>query len=214
MTTLATTLQAFFTDRLVRQRQVSPNTLAAYRDTLRLFLVFASAQKRKEPSKLEFNDLDAPLVGAFLDHLEQQRENGVRTRNARLAAIRSLFRYAALRHPELAALIERVLAIPPKRFERRLITFLTEPEVDALLAAPDRTTRTGRRDHALFGLATQSGLRFFDGVSRVVWVLLICTVVRNPANDFFGIVSSRQRTLGKGPIPFGLTQLRTRNARS
>jgi integrase/recombinase XerD len=159
MTTLATTLQTFFTDRLVRQRQVSPNTLAAYRDTLRLLLVFASAQKRKEPSKLEFNDLDAPLVGAFLDHLEQQRENGVRTRNARLAAIRSLFRYAALRHPELAALIERVLAIPPKRFERRLITFLTEPEVHALLAAPDRTTRTGRRDHALLGLATQSGLR-------------------------------------------------------
>ena len=159
MTTLATTLQAFFTDRLVRQRQVSPNTLAAYRDTLRLFLVFASAQKRKEPSKLEFNDLDAPLVGAFLDYLEQQRKNGVRTRNARLAAIRSLFRYAALRHPELAALIERVLAIPPKRFERRLVTFLTEPEVNALLAAPDRTTRTGRRDHGLLGLATQSGLR-------------------------------------------------------
>lgn len=92
-------------------------------------------------------------------HLEQQRKNGVRTRNARLAAIRSLFRYAALRHPELAALIERVLAVPPKRFERRLVTFLTEPEVDALLTAPDRTTRTGRRDHALFGLATQSGLR-------------------------------------------------------
>jgi integrase/recombinase XerD len=126
---------------------------------LRLFLVFASAQKRKEPFKLEFNDLDAPLVGAFLDHLEQQRENGVRTRNARLAAIRSLFRYAALRHPELATLIERVLAIPPKRFERRLVTFLMEPEVNALLAAPDRTTRTGRRDHALFGLAAQSGLR-------------------------------------------------------
>jgi site-specific recombinase XerD len=159
MTTLATTLQAFFTDRLVRQRQVSPNTLAAYRDTWRLFLVFASAQKRKEPSKLEFKDLDAPLVGAFLDHLEQQRKNGVRTRNARLAAIRSLFRYATLRHPEIAALIERVLAIPPKRFERRLVTFLTEPEVNALLAAPDRTTRTGRRDHALFSLAAQSGLR-------------------------------------------------------
>lgn len=159
MTTLAATLQSFFTDRLVRQRQVSPNTVAAYRDTLRLLLVFASTQKRKEPSKLEFNDLDATLVGAFLDHLEKQRKNGVRTRNARLAAIRALFRYAALRHPELAALIERVLAIPPKRFERKLVTFLTESEVEALLAAPDRTTRTGRRDHALFALATQSGLR-------------------------------------------------------
>jgi integrase/recombinase XerD len=159
MTALATTLQAFFTDRLVRQRQVSPNTLAAYRDTLRLLLVFAAAQTRKEPSKLEFDNLDAPLVGAFLDHLEQQRDNGVRTRNARLAAIRSLFRYAALRHPELAALIERVLAIPPKRFEQKLVTFLTEPEVEALLSAPDRTTRTGRRDHVLFGLAAQTGLR-------------------------------------------------------
>jgi integrase/recombinase XerD len=162
MTALATTLQAFFTDRLVRQRQVSPNTIAAYRDTLRLLLVFAAAQTRKEPSKLEFENLDAPLVGAFLDHLEQQRDNGVRTRNARLAAIRSLFRYAALRHPELAALIERVLAIPPKRFEQKLVTFLTEPEVEALLAAPDRTTRTGRRDHAMFGLAAQTGLRISE----------------------------------------------------
>jgi integrase/recombinase XerD len=159
MTALATTLQAFFTDRLVQQRQVSPNTLAAYRDTLRLLLIFASAQKRKEPSRLEFDDLDASLIGSFLDHLEHQRENGVRTRNARLAAIRSLFRYAALRHPERAALIERVLAIPPKRFERKLVNFLTEPEVEALLAAPDRTTRTGRRDYVLFGLAAQTGLR-------------------------------------------------------
>lgn len=159
MRALATTLQAFFTDRLVRQRQVSPNTLAAYRDAVRLFLVFAAERLRKEPSKLAFDDLDAPLVGAFLDHLEKKRENGVRTRNARLAAIRSLFRYAALRHPEQAALIERVLAIPPKRFERKLVTFLTEPEVAALLAATDRTTRTGRRDHALFGLAAQTGLR-------------------------------------------------------
>jgi integrase/recombinase XerD len=159
MTALATTLQAFFTDRLVQQRQVSPNTVAAYRDTLRLLLVFASAQKRKEPSRLEFDDLDASLIGSFLDQLERQRKNGVRTRNARLAAIRSLFRYAALRHPECAALIERVLAIPPKRFERKLVNFLTEPEVGALLAAPDRTTRTGRRDYVLFGLAAQTGLR-------------------------------------------------------
>lgn len=159
MTALATTLQAFFTDRLIRQRQASPHTLAAYRDTLRLLVVFASARQNTAPSKLDLGDLDAPLVGAFLDHLEQQRENGVRTRNARLAAIRSLFRYAALRHPEHAAVIERVLAIPAKRFDRRLVTFLTEAELEALVAAPDRSTWTGRRDHALLALAAQTGLR-------------------------------------------------------
>src|SRR5512147_3155305 len=140
MTALATTLQAFFTDHLARQRQVSPNTLAAYRDTLRLLLVFAANKKDKEPSKLDIDDLDAPLIGAFLDHLEHQRHNSVRTRNARLAAIRSLFKYAALRHPEHAATIERVLAIPPKRCQRALVTFLTETEIDALLAAPDCST--------------------------------------------------------------------------
>jgi site-specific recombinase XerD len=159
MTALATTLQAFFTDRLVRQRQVSPNTLCAYRDTLRLLLVFASDRKGHAPSKLDIDDLDASLVGAFLNDLEQQRKNSVRTRNARLAAIRSLFRYAALRHPEHASAIERVLAIPPKRFERRLVTFLTEAEINALLAAPDRSNWTGRRDTALFSLAVQTGLR-------------------------------------------------------
>lgn len=159
MSALAPTLQAFFTDRLVRQRQASPHTIAAYRDTLRLLLGFASKRLRIEPSMLDIAHLDAPLVSAFLDHLERQRGNSVRTRNARLAAIRSLFRYAALRHPEHAAIIERVLAIPPKRFERRLITFLTETELAALLAAPDRATWTGRRDHALLALAAQSGLR-------------------------------------------------------
>lgn len=157
MTALATTLQAFFTDRLIRQRQASPHTLAAYRDTLRLMLVFASARCGTQPSKLDIDDLDTPLVGAFLDHLEHQRENGVRTRNARLAAIRSLFRYAALRHPEHAVVIERVLAIPPKRFDRRLVTFLTEPELDAVLAAPARSTWTGdlgRVDTAEHAIAT------------------------------------------------------------
>jgi integrase/recombinase XerD len=159
MTALATTLQAFFTDRLICQRQASSHTLAAYRDTLRLMLVFASERCGTEPSKLDIDDLDAPLVGTFLDHLEHQRENSVRTRNARLAAIRSLFRYAALRHPEHAAVIERVLTIPPKRFDRRLVTFLTEPELDALLGVPARSTWTGRRDHALLGLAAQTGPR-------------------------------------------------------
>lgn len=153
MTALAPTLQAFFTERLIRQRQASLHTLAAYRDTLRLLLIFASARKDVEPSKLDIHDLDAPLIGAFLDHLEKQRENSARTRNARLAAVRSLFRYAALRHPEHAAVIERVLAIPRKRFDRRLVTFLIEPELDALFRAPDRSTWTGRRDHTLLTLA-------------------------------------------------------------
>src|SRR3974390_1065252 len=152
MTELATTLQAFFTDRLARQRQVSPNTLAAYRDTLRLLLVFAADKKGKEPSKLDIIDLDAPLIGAFLDDLEHQRKNGARTRNARLAAIRSLFRYAALRPPHHTPLIERALALPPNLFDRSLVTFLTESEIRALLAVPDRSTWTGRRDHTLFSL--------------------------------------------------------------
>jgi integrase/recombinase XerD len=159
MSALAPTLQAFFTERLVAQRQASPHTLAAYRDALRLLLCFAAERTGKQPSTLDIDDLDAPLIGAFLDHLEHERANSVRTRNARLAAIRSLFGYAGLRHPEHAATIARVLAIPPKRFERALITFLTEPEIDALLAAPDRSTWTGRRDHAMLQLATETGLR-------------------------------------------------------
>jgi integrase/recombinase XerD len=159
MSALAPTLQAFFTERLVRQRHASPHTIAAYRDTMRLLLEFAAKRTGRQPTALQIDDLDAPLIGAFLDHLERERGNSARTRNARLAAIRSLFGYAALRHPEHAATIERVLAIPPKRFERALVTFLTEPELDALLAAPDRTTWTGRRDHALLLLAAQTGLR-------------------------------------------------------
>jgi integrase/recombinase XerD len=159
MSALAPTLQAFFTERLVRQRHASPHTIAAYRDTMRLLLEFAAKRTGRQPTALQIDDLDAPLIGAFLDHLERERGNSARTRNARLAAIRSLFGYAALRHPEHAATIERVLAIPPKRFERALVTFLTEPELDALVAAPDRTTWTGRRDHALLLLAAQTGLR-------------------------------------------------------
>ena len=140
MSALAPTMQAFFTDRLIRQRQASPHTVAAYRDTMRLLVRFAAERRDLEPSKLDIADLDAPLISAFLDHREHDRGNSVRTRNARLAAIRSLFRYAALCHPEHAAVIQRVLAIPPKRFERHLVTFLTAPEVAALLAAPDRAT--------------------------------------------------------------------------
>ena len=159
MSALAPTMQAFFTDRLARQRHASPETVAAYRDALRLLVSFASQRIGKQPSQLDFADLDAPLVSGFLDHLEHERKNGVRTRNARLAAVHSLFRYAALRHPEHAAVIQRVLAIPPKRFDRALISFLTRAEVDAVLASPDVTTWTGRRDHALLLLAIQTGLR-------------------------------------------------------
>lgn len=159
MSALAPTLQAFFTERLIGQRRASPHTISAYRDTMRLLLGFAAERLDKEVSALEVDDLDAHLIGSFLDHLETERGNGVRTRNARLAAIRSLFRYAALRHPEHAAVIERVLAIPPKRFERRLVSFLDEAEVEALLKAPDRSSWTGRRDYALLTVAVQTGLR-------------------------------------------------------
>jgi integrase/recombinase XerD len=159
MSLLAPTLQAFFTDRLIAQRQASANTVAAYRDTIRLLLAFAAQHAGKPPSDLDVEDLQAPLIGAFLDHLERERGNTIRTRNARLASVRSLFRYAALRHPEHAATIQRVLAIPSKRTDQALVTFLTEPELQALLDAPDQSTWIGRRDHALILLAAQTGLR-------------------------------------------------------
>ncbi len=129
MSALAPTLQAFFTDRLMGQREASLHTIAAYRDTWRLLLAFAGERIGKPPHKLEVSDLDAPLIGTFLDHLERERGNGVRTRNARLAAIRSLYRYAALCHPEHAGTIERVLAMPPKRCEQSLVAFLSENRV-------------------------------------------------------------------------------------
>jgi integrase/recombinase XerD len=162
MTALAPALQAFFTDRLIRQRRASPATIAAYRDTWRLLLRFASSRAGKQPGQLDITDLDAPLIGDFLDHLEHDRGNSPRTRNARLAAIHSMFSYAALRHPEHAETIARVLAIPPKRFDKALVTWLTEDELDALLAAPDKTTRAGRRDHAMILLAAQTGLRISE----------------------------------------------------
>jgi integrase/recombinase XerD len=159
VTSLAPILEAFFTDRLQRQRQASAHTIAAYRDTFRLLLSFAKKQLGKPPSDLLLADVDAALVGAFLDHLEHARGNRARTRNARLGAIRSFFRFAALREPAHAALIQRVLAIPQKRFDRDLVTFLTRPEVEAILAAPDRQTWLGRRDHLLLLVAARTGLR-------------------------------------------------------
>jgi integrase/recombinase XerD len=159
MTALAPTLQAFFTHRLAQQRQASPHTVAAYRDTFRRLFAFIHQRTGKTPTQLEFEDLDAPLIGAFLQHLEHGRGNSVRTRNARLAAVHSFYRFAAFGHPEHAALIQRVLSIPQKRFDRALICFLTAPEITALLAGPDRTTWIGRRDRTLLLLALQTGLR-------------------------------------------------------
>lgn len=146
MTLIAPTLQAWFTERLITQRNSSPRTIASYRDTLRLLLQFASEKTGKQPCELDIDDLDAPMVGAFLNHLEQDRGNSPRTRNARLAAIHSLYRYAALKHPEHLATIGRVMAIPFKRHQQRTVSYLTLEEVKALLAAPDRSTWLGRRD--------------------------------------------------------------------
>ena len=159
MTALAPVLEAFFTSRLINEKGVSPHTIAAYRDTFRLLLGFAHERTGKQPAALELENLDAPLIAAFLDHLEHDRGNSPRTRNARLAAIHSMFRYAALRHPEHAALISRVIAVPTKRFERAIVTYLTPDEANALLAAPNRERWIGRRDHALLTLAIQTGLR-------------------------------------------------------
>ena len=156
---LASLLEAFFLDRLMRQRQASHHTIASYRDTFRLLLEFSQEKLKKAPSALSIDDIDAPLVGSFLDNLEKSRGNGSRTRNTRLAAIRSFFRFAAFTEPAHSALIQRVLAMPSKRYDRRLVEFLTRPEVDALLAAPDLTTWHGRRDRALLLLAVQTGLR-------------------------------------------------------
>ena len=159
MTAIAATMQAFFTERLIAQRRASPHTITAYRDTWRLLLGFAAQRTRTPPCRLDIADLDAPMISAFLDHLEHQRDNTIRSRNARLAAIHSLFSFAALRHPEHAADIARVLAIPPKRSDQTIVTFLTSTETEALLAVPDRASGTGRRDHAWMLLAVQTGLR-------------------------------------------------------
>jgi integrase/recombinase XerD len=159
VTALAPTVEAFFTDRLLTQRQASPRTIESYRDTLRLLLVYTGEKTRKSPCQLDITDVDAVLISAFLTHLEHDRHNSVRSRNTRLAGIHSLFRYAALRHPEHAALIQRVLAIPTKRYDRAVVNYLTRDEVTALLAAPDRATWIGRRDHTLLALTVQTGLR-------------------------------------------------------
>jgi site-specific recombinase XerD len=162
MSALAPTMQLFFTERLARQRQASPATVTSYRNTFRLLLRFMQARTGKAPSALDWGDLSAEVISAFLDHLEHDRANSPRSRNARLAALRSLFRYAALRHPEHAQLIQQVLAIPQKRYDKATVSVLEPAEVDALLAAPDRSRWEGRRDHALIAVAVQTGLRLSE----------------------------------------------------
>jgi integrase/recombinase XerD len=155
-------LQSFFTIRLMTQRKVSPHTIASYRDTFRLLLQFAQKRLRKDPSQLELENLDASLVGAFLEDLENRRGNGARSRNLRLTAIRSFFRYASLEAPAHSGIIQRVLAIPNKRQPRALVGFLTRPEIEALLEAPNPATWLGRRDHAFLITAVQTGLRLSE----------------------------------------------------
>jgi site-specific recombinase XerD len=154
--------ESFFTKRLIAQRRASQHTIASYRDTFRVLLQFTHRQLGKTPSQIKLEDLNAPLIGTFLDDLEGGRKNSVRSRNLRITVIRSFFRYAAMEAPQHSGLIQRVLAIPNKRQERRLVGFLTRPEVDALLAAPNRTTWLGRRDHGLLLMAIQTGLRLSE----------------------------------------------------
>jgi site-specific recombinase XerD len=155
-------LQAFFTTRLISQRKASPHTIASYRDTFRLLLQFAQKRLRKAPSQLSLEDLDAAFIGAFLDNLENRRGNGTRSRNLRLTAVRSFFRYAALEAPAHGGIIQRVLAIPNQRQTRAMVNFLTRPEIDALLATPNQETWLGRRDHAFLLMAVQTGLRLSE----------------------------------------------------
>ncbi len=161
-TSLAPLLQKFFTQRLMQQCQASPHTISSYRDTFRQFLKFAQQRLHQPPSRLNVEQIDAPLIVAFLDELERHRGVTVRSRNLRLAAIHSFFRYAAFELPTHGAQIQRVLAIPSKRFTRMLVSFLSRPEVDALLGAPDRNTWSGRRDHAFILTAVQTGLRLSE----------------------------------------------------
>jgi site-specific recombinase XerD len=159
MTLIAPTLQAFFTDRLTQQLDASPRTLASYRDSLRLPLCFANDRTGIAPSALDWDDLDEPLIAAFLEHLESDRHNSARTRNLRLTAIRSLYRYASSRHPEHAAAIARVLSIPAERYDRRIVSFLTAEESVALIDAAPENRWERRRDRAMLTLAIHAGLR-------------------------------------------------------
>jgi site-specific recombinase XerD len=159
---LAVLLESFFTQRLIKQRQASPHTISSYRDTFRLLLQFTHKRLRKPPSRLTLEEIDAPLIAAFLEEMEKSRGISARSRNLRLTAIRSFFHYAAFEAPAQSAQIQRVLAIPGKRHARALVHFLTRPEAEALLAAPDQRIWAGRRDHAFLLIALQTGLRLSE----------------------------------------------------
>jgi integrase/recombinase XerD len=195
MSALAPLIEAFFTDRLIGQRNASPHTIAAYRDAICLLLRFAQRTTGRQPHQLALADLDAGLIAAFLNHLEAERGTSVRTRNARLTAIRALFSFAAYRHPEHAGLIQRVLAIPPKRTSKVVVTYLTEDEAAALIAAPDRSTWIGRRDHALLLMALETGLRVSEitnltcgaihlGAGAHVRCLGLCRIRHRPCRGY------------------------------
>ncbi|MGO9935573.1 MAG: site-specific integrase [Steroidobacteraceae bacterium] len=183
--TFPTLLERFFTQRLMQQRQASAHTIASYRDTFRLLLQFAQKRLHKAPSTLALDDINASLVVDFLSELEKVRKVKARTRNLRLTAIRSFFRYVAFEAPAHAAQIQRLLAIPSKRYARTLVPFLSRPEVDALLTAPDQLTWSGRRDHAFILLAVQTGLRLSE-----------LTGLQPP--DLFLGTGAHVRVIGKG----------------
>jgi integrase/recombinase XerD len=171
----AALLERFFTERLMRQRQSSPHTIACYRDTFRLLLQYSQKALHKSPSDLELTDVNTELIDEFLEHLEKTRAVTARTRNLRLTAIRSFFRFVAFYTPELSAHIQRVLAIPTKRCSRPMVEFLTRPEIEVLLGAPDRGTWLGRRDHCLLLLAVQTGLRLSELTSLTFQSIVVGT---------------------------------------
>jgi len=186
-------LERFFTQRLIAQRRVSSHTIASYRDTFRLLLQFVEKRLHKPPSRLALTDLDPALIGAFLDELEKDRGNGARSRNLRLTAIRSFYRYAAYEEPTQSGLIQRILAMPAKRYEKKLIGFLTRPEIEAVLAAPDLRTWAGRRDHAFLLVAVQTG---DEDVGPAVVIVVADgnahVVTGAGQSGFFGDVGKRQ----------------------
>lgn len=172
----AALLQRFFAERLIQQQNASPRTVVAYRDTFRLLLTYAERERGKPPAKLTLGDFDAALVLDFLAHLETERHNTVRSRNARLAAVRAFAHYVALQCPPALQLAQQILAIPMKRFERPLLEYLSRDEVQAVLATPDTSTWCGRRDRVMFALLYNTGARVSEMIGiRVADVTLAAT---------------------------------------